>query len=99
MIRGGRGGGRRIRPAVVRKTWMDFIDRFVCKFRGRTMLKVITFLKEMLPALCSSMRVLYTSLGLLPVGRPSTKGFSDVKAWVLIRSTDVSSTSVFRNNT
>ena len=37
--------------------------------------------------------VLYTSLGLLPVGRPSTKGFSDVRAWVLIRSTDVSSTS------
>jgi hypothetical protein len=54
------------------------------------MLKVITFLNEMLPAVCSSMRVLYTSLGLLPVGRPSTKGFSDVRAWVLIRSTGVS---------
>jgi hypothetical protein len=63
------------------------------------MLKVMTFLNEMLPALCSSMRVLYTSLGLLPVGRPSTKGFSVVRAWVLIRSTDVSSTSVFRDNT
>jgi len=44
------------------------------------MLKVITFLNEMFPALCSSMRSLYTSLGLLPVGRPSTKGFSHVKA-------------------
>jgi hypothetical protein len=57
---------------------------------GRTMLKVITFLNEMLPALCSSMRVLYTSFGLLPVGRPSTKGFSDVRECVLMRSTCMS---------
>jgi hypothetical protein len=74
-------------------------DWFLGRCSGRTMLKVITFLNEMLPALCSSMRVLYTNLGLLPVGRPSTKGFSDVEACVLMRSTDVSWASVFRRNT
>lgn len=33
-------------------------DWFLGRCSGRTMLKVITFLNEMLPALCSSMRVL-----------------------------------------
>lgn len=50
------------------------------------MLNVTTFWKEMFPAFCSSMRVLYTNFGLLPVGRPRTKGFWDVRAWDLIRS-------------
>lgn len=54
---------------------------------GRTMLKVITFSKEMRPALYSDTNISYTTVGLLPVGRPRTKGFSGVGSNVRMRST------------
>lgn len=50
-----------------------------------TMLKVTTLLKEISPALNACTRYLYTISGLLPVGRPSTKGRSSVGANVFMR--------------
>jgi hypothetical protein len=50
------------------------------------MLNVTTFLNEIAPARCFSTSVLYIRIGLLPVGRPRTKGLSCVGANLLIRS-------------
>lgn len=50
------------------------------------MLKVTTFWKEISPALCFSIRSLYIAKGLLPVGRPRTKGREEVGAKELMRS-------------
>jgi hypothetical protein len=49
-----------------------------------TILKVTTLRKEMSPALNRWTSLWYIKTGLLPVGRPSTNGFSGVglKAWM-----------------
>jgi hypothetical protein len=50
------------------------------------MLKVTTSRKEISPALCRWTRLWYIRTGLLPVGKPSTKGFSGVGLKALMRS-------------
>ena len=52
----------------------------------RTILKVTTSRKDMSPALCRWTRLLYMKTGLLPVGKPSTKGLSGVGLKVWMRS-------------
>jgi hypothetical protein len=52
-----------------------------------TMLNVTTFLKEISPALKRWTKILYMISGLLPVGRPRTKGLSGVGAKSLMRPT------------
>jgi hypothetical protein len=51
-----------------------------------TILKVITLRKEISPALCRWTRLWYIKTGLLPVGKPSTNGFSAVGLKTLMRS-------------
>lgn len=51
-----------------------------------TILKVTTFWKDILPALCCWTRCRYIKTGLLPVGNPRTKGFSGVGLKALMRS-------------
>ena len=50
------------------------------------MLNVMTFSNDMRPALYSEINIAYTAVGLLPVGSPSTNGFSRVGWNVRIRS-------------
>lgn len=61
------------------------------------MLNVTTFLNEILPALCFSISNLYTASGLLPVGRPRTKGRVSVGPKALMRSVVCISALDFRS--